>query len=182
MSNRLRILVGLLVVAALGFVGWRTWSDQHAPATATGAGADTAQAGLRSVSLWFADAGGDSLVREVREVQEVEGVHARVAQLVEALVLGPAHGGIAVVPNGTTVLRAYLDDRGQLTLDLSRAFQQGFHGGSREEDLIVGSLVRTIGSNLPEVKRVLFVCSGAPIASLGGHLPLDRPIDPHEGF
>jgi len=182
MSNRLRVLAAVLVVAALAFVGWRTWSAQHALSTATGVSADTAQAGLRSVTLWFADAGGDSLVRELREVQELDGLHARVSQLVDALVQGPAHGGIAVVPNGTTVLRAYLDDRGQLTLDLSRAFQQGFHGGSREEDLIIGSLVRTIGSNMPEAKRVLFVCSGAPIASLGGHLPLDRPIDPHEGF
>ena len=182
MSSRLRILIGVLVVIALAFVGWRTWSGQHARATATGTVADTTQAGLRTVTLWFADAGGDSLVREVREVPELEGLHARVAQLVEALVQGPAHGGIAVVPNGTTVLRAYLDDRGQLTLDLSRAFQQGFHGGSCEEDLVVGSLVRTIGSNLPEVKRVLFTCGGAPIGSLGGHLPLDCPIDPHEGF
>ena len=182
MSNRLRILVGLLVLVALAFVGWSTWSAQHAPATATGTPADTAQAGLRSVTLWFADASGDSLVREVREVQEVAGLHERVSQLVEGLVRGPMHGGIAVVPNGTTVLRAYLDDRGQLTLDLSRAFQQGFHGGSCEEDLVVGSLVRTIGSNLPEVKRVLFTCGGAPIGSLGGHLPLDCPIDPHEGF
>jgi hypothetical protein len=181
MNDRLKLLLGLLVVAGLAFVGWRTWSGQHA-APSMGAAADTSQAGLKSLTLWFADAGGDSLVREVREVQEQDGLHARVSQLVDALVAGPAHGGVAVVPNGTTVLRAYLDDRGQLTLDLSRAFQQGFHGGSREEDLVVGSLVRTIGSNLPEVKRVLFVCGGAPIGSLGGHLPLDRPIDPHEGF
>jgi hypothetical protein len=182
MNNRARVLVALVVVAALAFVGWRTWTTQHLPAAARGASADTAQAGVRSVTLWFADAGGDSLVSEERQVQEAEGLHARVAQLVEALVQGSSHGGIAVVPNGTAVVRAYLDDRGQLTLDLSRAFQQGFQGGSREEDLIVGSLVRTIGSNLPEVKRVLFVCGGAPIGSLGGHLPLDRPIDPHEGF
>jgi hypothetical protein len=182
MSERLRILVAVVVVAALGFVGWRTWSLQRAPATATGASADTAQTTLRSVTLWFSSLDGDSLVREVREVQEQEGLRARVSQLVDALVQGPVHGGIAVVPNGTTVLRAYLDDRGQLTLDLSRAFTQGFQGGSREEDLVIGSLVRTIGSNVPEAQRVLFVCAGSPIASLGGHLPLDRPIDPHEGF
>ena len=182
MSSRLRILVGLLVVAALAFVGWRTWEAQRGPVLATGTPSDSSQAGVRSVTLWFADAGGDSLVREVRELPEQAGLHDRLAQLVDALVQGPAHGGVAVVPNGTVVLHAYLDDRGQLTLDLSRAFQQGFHGGSREEDLIIGSLVRTIGSNLPEAKRVLFVCGGAPIASLGGHLPLDLPLDTHEEF
>jgi hypothetical protein len=41
----------------------------------------------------------------------------------------------------------------------------------------VASLVRTLGANLPEVKRVLLVCGGAPIATLGGHLALDRPLE-----
>ena len=50
-----------------------------------------------------------------------------------------------------------------MTLDLSRAFQQGFRGGSTAEYLAVASLVRTIGANLPEVKRVLLVCGGAPL-------------------
>ena len=182
MSSRVRVLIGLLVVAALAFVGVQTWNAQRGPALLTGTPSDSSQAGIHSVTLWFADAGGDSLVREVRELPELTGLHERVSQLVDALVQGPARGGIAVVPNGTVVLHAYLDDRGQLTLDLSRAFQQGFHGGSREEALVVGSLVRTVGSNLPEVKRVLFACGGAPIASLGGHLPLDLPLDPHEEF
>jgi hypothetical protein len=37
--------------------------------------------------------------------------------------------------------------------------------------------VRTLGANLPEVKRVLLVSGGEPLATLGGHLPLDRPIE-----
>jgi hypothetical protein len=28
------------------------------------------------------------------------------------------------------------------------------------------------------VRQVLIVCEGVPLASLGGHLPLDRPLDP----
>ncbi|MBI1799349.1 MAG: GerMN domain-containing protein, partial [Candidatus Eisenbacteria bacterium] len=64
-----------------------------------------------------------------------------------------------------------------MTLDLSRAFVSGFHGGSNAEYVAVASLVRTLGANLPEVKRVLLVCDGAPIATLGGHLPLDQPFD-----
>jgi len=43
--------------------------------------------------------------------------------------------------------------------------------------LAVGALVRTLGDNLPEVKRVMIVCEGVPLASLGGHLPLDRPLE-----
>jgi len=64
-----------------------------------------------------------------------------------------------------------------MTLDLSRAFVQGFHGGSTAEYLAIASLVRTIADNVPEVKRLLLVCGGEPLSTLGGHLPLDRPID-----
>ncbi|HEV2104992.1 MAG TPA: GerMN domain-containing protein, partial [Candidatus Eisenbacteria bacterium] len=122
----------------------------------------------------------DSLVAESRELPAGGGLDARAGGLVDALVQGPAHGGLAVLPAGTAVLHAYLDDRGQLTLDLSRAFRQGFRGGSRAEELAVGSLVRTLAANLPDVKRVLIVCGGAPLGSLGGHVPLDQPLDPHD--
>ena len=71
----------------------------------------------------------------------------------------------------------YLDDRGLMTLDLSGAFRQGFHGGSNAEYLAIASLVRTISANIPQVKRVLIVCAGRPISTLNGHLPLDQPLD-----
>ena len=180
MTRPVRIVLTLVVIAALGFTGWRLWLARQQASAGAPVAADTTQAGMRAVTLWYADDSGDSLVSEVREAPEQEGLHDRVSQLVDALARGPERRGVAVLPAGTSLLHVYLDDRGQLTLDLSRAFQQGFHGGSREEDLVVGSLLRTIGSNLPEVKRVVVLCGGAPIGSLGGHLPLDRPIDPHE--
>ena len=184
MNRRWRVLLVLLVVAGVGVAAWPYARQRLAgllspEGEATTSDTTTAtQAGLRAATLWFADDSGDSLVSEVRELPEQDGVHERLAQLVDALVSGPERRGIGVLPAGTSVLHAYLDDRGLLTLDLSRAFQQGFHGGSRAEDLVTGSLLRTIGSNLPEVKLVMVVCGGAPIASLGGHLPLDQPIDP----
>ena len=71
----------------------------------------------------------------------------------------------------------YRDDHGLLTVDLSGSFRQGFRGGATAEYLAIASLVRTLAANLPEVERVLVVCAGRPIATLGGHLPLDRPLD-----
>jgi len=179
MTRRTWALLGLLALALLGYAGWHWARARFAPPETAVAPADTTQVGLRAVTLWFADDSGDSLVSESRQLPDRDGLHERLSQLVDALARGPERRGVAVLPAGTTVLHAYLDDRGLLTLDLSRAFQQGFHGGSRAEDLVVGSLARTIGSNVPEARRVLLVCGGAPIASLGGHLPLDQPIDPH---
>jgi len=177
------IVFGVLIaIAALTWAGWREMrrrSDAAAAAAAAAAAPDTTQAGMRAVTLWFASADGDSLVSETRELQEQEGLHERVAALVAALDQGPLRRGLAVLPAGTSVLHVYLDDRGLLTLDLSRAFQQGFRGGSTAEDLAVGAIVRTIGDNVPEVRRILFTCGGAPLVTLGGHVPLDRPVGVH---
>ena len=179
MTRRMRVLLALLALSVLAWMAWTFARTRLAPPDVAPAPTDTTQTGMRAATLWFADDSGDSLVSEVRELPEQDGLHERLGQLVDALARGPEHRGVAVLPTGTSVLHAYLDDGGLLTLDLSRPFQQGFHGGSRAEDLVLGSLLRTIGSNLPEAKRVLVVCGGAPIASLGGHLPLDQPIDPH---
>ena len=169
-------LVGLLLIAVLAWLGVHGRSHEAPP---TGpAAADTTGAGFRAVMLYFADDSGDSLVSESREMIEQTDLHERVATLVDELARGPGGGhALAVVPAGTRALRVFLDDRGLLTLDLSGEFRSAFRGGSSAEALAVASLTRTLAANLPEMKRLMLVCEGAPIGSLGGHVPLDRPLD-----
>ena len=102
------------------------------------------------------------------------------AALVAALAQGPRGDAARTLPEGTSLLHAYLDETGLLTLDLSPAFRQGFQGGARVEELIVGSLVHTVSANVPEAKRIRIVCGGAAFSSLGGHFLLDRPLDPDD--
>jgi spore germination protein GerM len=170
-------LVVLAALAALAFAAYRWIVVPRRAAPPPVALADTVGAGLRAVQLWFAAPSGDRLLAESRELPESATLHDRVAALVAELDRGPTGAGVAAVPPGTSLLHVYLDDEGLLTLDLSRAFQQGFRGGADAEYLAVASLVRTLAANVPGVKRVLIVCGGEPIATLGGHLPLDRPID-----
>jgi hypothetical protein len=87
---------------------------------------------------------------------------------------------VAALPAGTGVLHCYIDDGGLLTLDLTGAFRQGFRGGTTAEYLAIGSLVRTLGANVSDVKRVQILCVGRPMPTLGGHLPLDQPLDVHD--
>ena len=166
------VVFALLVVVAF-WIGLRREPGRTRPTAA----ADSTHAGVRSVELYFAAANGDSLVREEREVVEPATFRDQVVMLVSELDRGPRGRGVAALPAGTSVLRVYLDDHGLLTVDLSGAFRQGFRGGATAEYLAIASLVRTLAANLPEVKRVLVVCAGRPIATLGGHLPLDRPLD-----
>ena len=171
----LAIVLALLVAGVAAFAAWRAWSPS--PGGPPMAPADTTGEGVRAVTLWFANEEGDSLVAVSQPMVEREGLHERVAALVDALVRDGARRAVPTLPAGTGVLHVYLDDRGLLVLDLSRAFTQGFHGGSRAEWLAVGSLVRTLGANVPEAQRVLLTCDGGPLASLGGHVPLDRPLE-----
>lgn len=170
------MLIVALGIAVLGFVAFRFFHAQAPPPVVPGV--DSTSAGVHSVQLWFASPSGDGLVSEPRDVVDPGSeLHERVAVLIAELERGPEKGGVKTLPAGTALLHVYLDDRGLLTLDLSRAFQQNFHGGSAAENLVIGSLVRTLAGSFPEVRQIQIVCGGNPLPSLGGHLPLDRPLD-----
>jgi spore germination protein GerM len=176
MRMRRVVVIGLVVVAVLAWGLWR-FSVVPARRIQSVAPIDTLGTGYRSVRLYFASPGGDHLISETRELPETTDLHERVAALVGELDRGPSGPGVAALPPGTSLLHVYLDHEGLMTIDLSRAFQQGFRGGSTAEYLAIASLVRTLAANLPEVHRILFVCGDEPIPSLGGHIALDRPID-----
>jgi spore germination protein GerM len=172
----------IAALVAVGLLAWAGWTFIIVPrrAAAPGAPADTSGTGYRAVRLFFAAPAGDRLVSESRELPESATLHERIAAIVGELDRGPTGPGVAALPPGTSLLHVYLDDEGLMTIDLSRAFQQGFRGGAGAEYLAISSLTRTLAANVPEVKRVLIVCGGEPLATLGGHLPLDRPLDVSE--
>lgn len=171
-----RLVLLVLAVTLIGFVAWR-WNAARVASRSNAAAPDTAAAGVRAVRLYFGSADGGELALELRELPEAGSFHARAQALVAALDQGPTQGGVAVLPSGTSVVHVFLDDQGLLTLDLSRAFVQGFRGGSMTEWAAVASLVRTLAENLPEVKRVQIVCAGSAVRTLGGHVALDRPLE-----
>ena len=166
-----RAFLGLLAIAVLAWLAW-SWTRGRSVAPRSGAvAADSAGVGVKALRLYFGAANGDSLVAESREILEPSGLHDRVEALVGELDHGPRGRGVAVLPAGTSVLRVFLDERGLMTLDLSGAFRQRFRGGSSAEYLAIASLMRSIGANVPEAKRVIIICAGRPIPTLGGHLP-----------
>ena len=171
-----RLVLGIALLAVIASGAWLV-QRRRAPRAVAPIAADSHATGVKAVRLYVAAPGGDSLIGEPREMVEAAGLHDRVAALVQELDRGPRGGGVAALPAGTSVLHVYLNDRGLMTLDLSGAFRRGFRGGSNAEYLAVASLVRTLSANLPEVRRVLIVCAGRPVPSLGGHLPLDQPLD-----
>ena len=143
----------------------------------TTAARDTGRAEPLTVRLYFASPGGDSLLGETRTVSARPGLHGRVEVLVRELVRGARHGGVPLLPPGTSVRHVYVDHRGLMTLDLTPAFRDRFHGGSTAEYFALGSLVRTLLDNVPEARAVRFACAGEPLETLGGHFACDPPFE-----
>lgn len=79
------------------------------------------------------------------------------------------------IPKGTRLLGLKIE-KGLATVDLSREFRDNFAGGSEDEGLTVGAILRTLGQ-FPEIKQVQFLVEGKSIDTLGGHLDLSGPQD-----
>lgn len=173
---RLAVAIVALLAAVLAWLGVR-FAHRAAPERARVAAHDSTTAGFASVTLFFPAVSGDSLVAETRSVITQSDLRARVGELVTELARGATGPALALLPSGTAVLHAYLDDRGLLTLDLTPAFRDGFRGGSSAEYLDVTSLARTIAANVPEAHRLQLACGGEPLPTLGGHLSLAQPLD-----
>lgn len=180
LTRRARVLLIVGAGLILGTLALFAWWNRGERGGSGLVAADSTGMALRSATLYFASADGDHLVEEPRELPEAPNPHVRVRMLVAALERGPAGEGVRTLPAGTRVMHSYLDAEGVLTLDLSRAFRQGFRGGALAEELAIGSLVRTVTAGVPEARRVRIVCGGRPLPSLGGHFPLDRPLDPDD--
>jgi hypothetical protein len=172
-----RVIVFGLALAVLAFAALSWWSRGRNAAQVVSIASDTTGTGVRAITLWYAAPDGVTLASERRELPELATLHQRVAALVDALTKDPKRPGTAALPPGTALAHVYLDERGLLTLDLTRGFTRGFAGGSTAEALAVGAIVRTVADDLPEVSRVLIVCGGVPLATLGGHVALDRPLE-----
>ncbi|MGH7741157.1 MAG: GerMN domain-containing protein [Candidatus Eiseniibacteriota bacterium] len=171
-----RTLIGGVLFAVLAWTAWR-FSVVGPPPEPVPARPDSVSTGLRAARLFYASPDGDSLVSESRDLAESGVLHERVASLIGELARGPRGSAVVALPSGTSLLHVYLDDRGLMTLDLSPDFARGFHGGTTAEYMAVASLLRTLGANVPEARRVLIECGGQPLATAGGHLPCDQPFD-----
>jgi spore germination protein GerM len=176
LSLAMLTLVILAVAAAIALVGWyltRRETAEPAPAS----GEVSLPRGLRSVTLYFPSAGGDSLVAVERQVMDTDRVTETVQALVDELVRGPGTGGArAAFPEGVSARHVFLDESGSVYVDFSPELVRRFRGGSTAEYLLLASLVRTLAVNLPTVNAVVVTVGGKPVSTLGGHFGLEAPL------
>jgi len=167
----LAFLLFAVVVGALVFRKYETATRKVEPPP------QAAPAGTVVVTLFFASADGDGLVREGREVEIEESVEESVENVVSELIRGPIGSHAPTLPPNASVLGVRL--KGDLAeIDFGPELLEGIPSGSSAEMVAAYSIVDTVTVNFPQIKAVQFLVAGAPLETLKGNLDLRAPLPP----
>ena len=81
------------------------------------------------------------------------------------------------LPAGAEVRNIYLVDPGIAVIDLNSAFVVGQTSGVLAEELTIASLIQTLSSNIPAIKKVKILVDGKERETLSGHADLSGFYD-----
>ena len=139
---------------------------------------DPLEVGSRSISLFFARADGQGFLRETRTIAVARRRDVEVEIVIAELLAGPeSNAGLHVFPEGSRLRHAFYDeDQRLLYLDFNDALVARLNPGSAIELAVMGSLMRTLAVDFPEIQRVQILVDGLEVETLGGHLDLTRPL------
>jgi len=132
--------------------------------------------GKREATLYFSDQEAEFLIGEKREIRKKEEVEEEAQEVIRELIKGPKGRLLPALPSQTELLSFQLDDKGTARVNFSSALSKDHPGGSSAEMMTVYSVVNTLITNFPVIKRVQFLVEGKEIESITGHLSLNRPI------
>lgn len=138
----------------------------------TGTPKSTAPVGKLSLTVYFADAQSEKLVREIRTVAFTNEV---AAAALEQLIAGPAETDhYPTIPKGTKLLGVTIKDK-MATVDFSDEFVKNHPGGSSGEIMTIFSVVDTL-TEFPAIESVRFLVAGKEIDTIAGHYDLSEPV------
>jgi germination protein M len=190
MTRRAKILLGVLLVA-LAWGGFYLRALVHRvfrePAPR---GEETARAKLDQIALqpkdgtiqlatlYFPSANDGKIAPESRSITWAQSDGDRIRQVVLALAEGSRQGLGRVFSPSTTVRAVFLAPDGTAYVDLSNDLVSDFDPGIQSETLAIYSIVNSITTNIPSVKRVQFLIQGQEVETLDGHADLTAAYAP----
>lgn len=168
-------LAALAAAVAVLYLAPRLRRDRERPP----AEAQRVSGETRSVTLHFGREGGDGFATETREVPASQTLEGSVKAVVAELAAGSTDSKkVNVIPPGADLLQVFwVEDTQTLLLDFNRAFADNHPGGSAGEYYTIGSILKTISANFPQVAKVQFLVEGGTAETLAGHYAIDKPID-----
>ena len=129
-----------------------------------------------SVKLFFVAPDQPALLIEDREVTYSADLATQVRTVVEELAKGSQKGLAPTLAPETRVIDAFVTADGIAYVDLSAEAAAKHAGGSKNELLTVYSVVNSLTSNFPAVKRVQILVDNRQAPTLAGHVDLTRPL------
>jgi len=190
MSRRAKLLwVALLVVFAGGLFYLRSLarrvffeppsrSDESAKARLSEAALQSGAGPNEIAVLYFPSLSARTLVAENRPIKWAPAAADRVRQVLLALAEGPSQHLGHPLATATNVRAVFLTRDGTAYVDLSNNLASATYPGIEAESLAVYSLVNSITTNIPSVKRVKILIQGQEVDTLEGHADLTEPIVP----
>jgi spore germination protein GerM len=130
----------------------------------------------KNVILYFSDEEGEFLIGERNRITKRDGVDEEAKELVAELIRGPKGKLIPTLPPQTRLISLHVDENGMAKVSFSKSFTADHPGGSSAEIMTVYSIVNSLTTNFPQIKRVQILVEGKEIESIAGHLSLMKPI------
>ena len=146
------------------------------PAPSDAADASGAATQKISVKLFFMAPDQPALLIEDREVEYSADLARQVRTVVEELAKGSQKGLGATLAPETRVIDAFVTKDGIAYVDVSGEASKKHAGGSKSELLSVYSVVNSLTSNFPAIKRVQILVDDRQAPTLAGHVDLTRPL------
>jgi len=133
----------------------------------------------KNVTLFFGNKGADGFLAETREIPVAGVFEDQVKGVLNELIRGPQGGEkVNAMPAGSELLQAFwVEDTQTLYLDFNRALVANHPGGSAGEYFTIGTILKTVSANFPQVKKVQFLIDGSTVESIAGHYAVDKPIE-----
>lgn len=128
--------------------------------------------------VWFAAMREDTLVPEKRLVTPNATQIERAKAALGELIVGPKTEALRTLPADVKVRELFIDDQGTVYVDFTDGLSRNHPGGPWSEVLTIRSIVQTLTSNVPEIKRVQILIEGRETDSLAGHVDIRGPIAP----
>lgn len=133
----------------------------------------------KSVTLFFGDNNADGFLTETREIPAADLFEDQVKGALAELIKGPQGADkVNAMPAGTELVQVFwVEDTQTLFLDFNRSLVANHPGGSSGEYFTIGSILKTVSANFPQVKRIQFLIDGSTVESIAGHYAVDKPIE-----
>lgn len=184
MSPRVRILMfsvlaivagGILYLRVLAryiFVETPPRAEQEARTTLNQVALQSQTGGTQNVTLYFPAYDQDALVGESRQVTWPVDDADRVREILLALIEGSRQGRGRAMSPSAGIRAVFLLPDGTATVDFTKDVLSDFSPGIESETLAVYSIVDSLASNIPAVKRVRITIQGQQVDTLDGHADL----------